>query len=160
MAVRFKGAHFPQEIMFTCVRWYGAYPLRMPHVEEPMRERGIPVDHSTVNRWVITYSPPREEAFHRPKRPVWIRWRLDETSIRIKGEWHYLYRAVDKSGQTIDFRLTEPRDERAARRFLTKAIRRHGGPATITMEGSEANAAAIRGYNEAHGTASIIRQVH
>jgi putative transposase len=117
------------------------------------------VDHATVNRWVIKYSPPLEEAFHRQKRPVWISWRMDETYIRVKGEWRYLYRAVDKSGQTIDFLLTEQRDERAAIRFLTKAIRRHSVPETITIDGSEANAAAIRGYNEAHGTAIIIRQV-
>ena len=76
-----------------------------------------------------------------------------------KGQWNYLYRAVDKTGQTIDFLLTAQRDEPAARRFLTKAIRRHGVPEKITIDGSEANAAAIRGYNEAHGTAIIIRQV-
>jgi transposase-like protein len=78
--------------------------------------------------------------------------------IRVKGQWYYLYRAVDKTGQTIDFLLTEQRDERAATRFLTKAIRRHGVPETITIDGSEANAAAIRGYNTEHGTAIIIRQ--
>ena len=86
-------------------------------------------------------------------------WRLDETYIRVKGEWHYLYRAVDKDGQTIDFLLTERRNERAALHFLTKAIRRHGVPEKITIDGSEANAAAIRSYNEAHGTAIEIRQV-
>src|SRR5262249_46828221 len=86
-------------------------------------------------------------------------WRLDETYIRVKGQWRYLYRAVDKNGQTIDFLLTEQRDEQAATRFLTKAIRRHGVPETITIDGSEANAAAIRGYNTEQGTAIIIRQV-
>jgi putative transposase len=159
MTVSFKGAHFPQEIILTCVRWYVAYPLSTRHVEELMQERGVPVDHATINRWVIKYSPPLEAAFHRQKRPVWISWRLDETYIKIKGQWSYLYRAVDKTGQTIDFLLTEHRDERAARRFLTKAIRRHGVPAKITIDGSEANASAIRSYNEAHGTAIIIRQV-
>ena len=77
----------------------------------------------------------------------------------MKGQWRYLYRAVDKSGQTIDFLLTEQRDERAAKRFLTKAIRRHGVPEKITIDGSAANEAAIKSYNEAHGTAIIIRQV-
>jgi putative transposase len=109
--------------------------------------------------WVIKYSSPLEAAFHRQKRPVWISWRLDETYIRVKGQWRYRYRAVDKTGQTIDFLLTEQRDERAAMCFLTKAIRRHGVPEKITIDGSEANAATIRGYNEAHGTAIIIRQV-
>jgi putative transposase len=100
-----------------------------------------------------------EEALHRRKRPVWPSWRMDETYLKVKGRWCYLYRAVDKTGQTIDFLLTEQRDERAARRFLTKAIRRHGVPEKITIDRSEANAAAIRGYNEAHSTSISIRQV-
>jgi len=86
MPVSFKGAPFPQEIILTCVRWYVAYPLRTRDVEELMQERGVSVDHATVNRWVITYSPPLEEAFPRRKRPVWVRWRMDETDIRLKGE--------------------------------------------------------------------------
>jgi putative transposase len=84
---------------------------------------------------------------------------MDETYSKVKGPWYYLYRAVDKAGQTIDFLLTEQRDERAAKRFLTKAIRRHGVPEKITIDGREANAAAIRRYNEEHGTVIIIRQV-
>jgi putative transposase len=159
MAVSFKGAHFPREIILTGVRWYVAYPLSTRHVEELMRERGVHVDHATINRWVIKYSPLLEAAFHRRKRPVWVSWRMDETYIRVKGEWRYLYRAVDKSGQTIDFLLTKERDERAANSFLTKAIRRHGVPETITIDGSEANAAAIRNYNQEHGTHIAIRQV-
>ena len=159
MSVSFKGAHFPQEIILTCVRWYVAYPLSTRHVEELMQERGVSVDHATVNRWVIKYSPPLEEAFHRRKRPVWVSWRMDETYIRVKGEWRYLYRAVDKHGQTIDFLLTEHRDTAAALRFLKHAIRRHGVPETITIDGSEANEAAIKRYNEEHGTHIIIRQV-
>ena len=156
MAVSFKGVHFPQEIILTAVRWYVAYPLSTRHVEELMRERGVHVDHSSVNRWVIKYSPPLEEAFHHRQRPVWVRWRMDETYIKVKGEWCYLYRAVDKAGQTIDFLLTAQRDERAAKRFLTKAIRRHGVPDKVTIDGSEANAAATRSYNEEHGTAIAI----
>jgi putative transposase len=159
MAVSFKGAHFPQEVILTAVRWYVAYPLSTRHVEELMRERGVPVDHATVNRWVIKYSTQLEEAFHHRKRPVWASWRMDETYIKIKGAWHYLYRAVDKRGQTIDFLLTEHRDTEAALRFLKKAIRRHGVPASITIDGSDANAAAIKRYNEEHGTHIIIRQV-
>jgi putative transposase len=159
MAMSFKGAHFPQEIILTGVRWYVAYPLSTRHVEELMRERGVHVDHATINRWVIRYSPQLEEAFHRRKRPVGRSWRMDETYIRVKGQWRYLYRAVDKTGQTIDFLLTEYRDTEAALRFLTQAIRRHGVPEKITIDGSEANEAAIKCYNEAHGTHIIIRQV-
>jgi putative transposase len=159
MAISFKGAHFPQDITLTGVRWYVAYPLSYRHIEELMQERGVDVDHATVNRWVVKYSSQLAAAFHRRQRPVWISWRLDETYIRVKGEWRYLYRAVDKTGHTIDFLLTEQRDERAAKRFLTKAIHRHGVPVTITIDGSEANAAAIRTYNQEHGTAIVSRQV-
>src|SRR6266700_2074237 len=159
MAISFKGAHFPQDVILMGVRWYVAYPLSTRHVEELMAERGVEVDHSTINRWVIKYSPQLEEAFHRRKRPVWVSWRMDETYIKVKGQWFYLYRAVDKTGQTIDFLLTAQRDEEAALRFLKKAIRRHGVPEKITIDGSAANEAAIKSYNEEHGTAIIIRQV-
>jgi putative transposase len=128
-------------------------------VEELMQERGVSVDHATINRWVLNYSPQLDQAFHRRKRPVWVSWRMDETGIRVKGAWYYLYRAVDKHEQTIDFLLTEQRDKEAALRFLKKAIRRNGIPETITIDGSEANAAAIKSYNEKHGTNIVIRQI-
>src|SRR5215831_3473124 len=159
MAISFKGAHFPQEIILMGVRWYVAYPLSYRHVEELMQERGVPVDHATIQRWVVKYSPLLEEAFHRRKRPVWVSWRMDETYIKVKGQWYYLYRAVDKHGQTSDFLLTEHRDTEAALRFLKKAIRRNGLPETLTIDGSDANEAAIKRYNEEHGTAIAIRQV-
>ena len=79
MAISFKGAHFPKEVILMGVRWYVAYPLSTRHVEELMEERGVDVDHSTINRWTIKYSPLLEEAFHRRKRPVWVSWRMDET---------------------------------------------------------------------------------
>jgi putative transposase len=157
--VSFKGAHFVKDIILTCVRWYVAYPLSYRQVEELMQERGVSVDHATLQRWVLKYSAQLEAVFHRRKRPVGRSWRMDETYIRVKGEWRYLYRAVDKSGQTIDFLLTEHRDTEAALRFLTQAIRRHGVPETITIDGSEANEAAIKRYNEAHGTHISIRQL-
>ena len=86
-------------------------------------------------------------------------YNIDETYIKVKGQWRYLYRAVDKQGQTIDFLLTKERDEQAAKRFLTKAIRRHGVPEKITIDGSAANEAAIKSYNEEHGTAIEIRKI-
>ena len=156
MAISFKGAHFPQEIILMGVRWYVAYPLSSRHVEELMEERGVELDHATIHRWVSKYSPLLEEAFHQRKRPVWGSWRMDETYIKVKGEWRYLYRAVDKTGQTIDFLLMKERDEQAAKHFLTKAIRRHGAPEKITIDGSAANEAAIKSYNEEHGTAIAI----
>ena len=159
MAVSFKGAHFPPEVILTGIRWYVAYTLSTRYVEELIEERGVNVDHSTVNRWVIKYSPKLEEEFHRRKRPVWVSWRMDETSIRVKGTWVYLYRAVDKYGKTIDFLLTKQRDKAADRRFLNKAIGRHGVPEKITINGSEANASAIKSSHEGHGTSIEIRQM-
>jgi putative transposase len=159
MAISFKGAHFPKEIILMGVRWYVAYPLSYRHVEELLEERGVEVDHATIQRGVVKYSPELEEAFHRRKRPVWVSWRMDETYIKVKGQWRYLYRAVDKHGQTIDFLLTEQRDPEAALRLLKKAIRRNGLPETITMDGSDANEAAIKRYNQEHGTRIAIRQV-
>src|SRR5215813_8501108 len=89
MPVSFKGAHVPQEIILMGVRWSVAYPLSDRHVEELMEERGVSVDHATVQRWVVTYSPQLAEAFHRRKRPVERSWRMDETYIRVKGAWRY-----------------------------------------------------------------------
>jgi len=106
----------------------------------------------------VKYSPLLEAAFHRRKRPVWLSWRMDETYIKVKGQWRYLYRTVDKTGQTIDFLLTAQRDAHAAKRFLTKAIRRHGMQEKITIDGSAAHEAAIKSYNEEHGTAIAIRK--
>jgi transposase-like protein len=108
---------------------------------------------------IATFLLRFQEAFHRRKRPVWVSWRMDETYIKIKGQWYYLYRAVDKHGQTLDFLLIEHRDKEAALQFLKKAIRRHGVPEKITIDGSDANEAAIKSYNEAHGTTIGIRQV-
>jgi len=153
MAVSFKGAHFPPEVILMGIRWYLAYPLSTRHVEELMEERGIDVDHATINRWVIKYNPQLEAEFHRRKRSVWTSWHMDETYIQVKGEWKYLYRAVDKFGKTIDFLLTEQRDEKAARQFLNQAIGRHGGaPEKITIDGSAANEAAIQSDNKEQGT--------
>jgi putative transposase len=152
MAISFQRAHFPQDIMLMGVRWYVAYPLSYRHVEELMEERGVTVDHATIQRWVVQYSPRLEEAFHRRKRP-------DETYVKVKGQWRYLSRAVDKYGQTIDFLLTEHRDKDAALRFLKKAIGCNGLPETITLDGSDANAAAIQSDNQEYGTTIAIRQV-
>ena len=124
-----------------------------------MEERGVELDHSTVNRWVLKYVPLLEQAFHRRKRSVGVSWRLDETYVRIRGKWKYLYRAVDKAGDTVDFLLTAKRDRRAALCFLRKAIGRHGAPEKIRIDKSGANAAAIESYNKEHEADIEIRQV-
>ena len=124
-----------------------------------MEERGVEVDHSTLNRWVLKYVPSLEQAFRKRKRPVGISWRMDETYVRIKGSWKYLYRAVDKAGDTVDFLLTAKRDRKAALRFLRKAIGNHGTPKKITIDKSGANAAAIESYNAEQDAAIEMRQV-
>ena len=160
MAVSFKGAHFPPEVILMGIRGYLAYPLSTRHVEELMEERGVDVDHATINRWVIKYSPQLEETFQRHQRPAWTSWRMDETYNKVKGEWKYLYRAVDKYGKTIDFLFTEQRDEPAAKQFLIQAICRHGGvPEKITIDGRSANEAAIKSYNKEHGTSIDMRKI-
>ena len=98
--ISFKGRHHQRDIILQCVRWYVAYSLSYRDLEELMQERGYALDHSTVQRWVIHYAPRIEKAFRENRKRVGHRWRLDETYIKIKGEWKYLYRAVDKQGNT------------------------------------------------------------
>ena len=123
-----------------------------------MGERGVAVDHSTLNRWVIKYAPEVENQFRRRQCPVGRSWRLDETYVKIKGKSAYLYRAVDKDGHTIDFLLTPHRDRAAAEAFLCKAIHTHGLPEKITIDQSGSNTAALKHYNKIHKTAIAIRQ--
>src|SRR6476619_4481250 len=155
--IDFKGSQFEREIILWAVRWYGAYPISYRQLEEMMGERGVAVDHSTLNRWVIKYAPAFEKVFRRRQRPVGRSWRLDETYVKIKGKGAYLYRAVDKEGQTIDFLLTPNSDRDAAEAFLRKAIRNQGLPEKITIDQSGGNTAAIMHYNTTHKTAIVIR---
>lgn len=143
-----KRFHYPLEVMLTCVRWYVAYPLSLRHIEEMMQERGVFVDHATVHRWAIKMVPVLAAVFRRRKHPVGTSWRMDETYIKVAGQWKYLYRAVDKSGDTVDFLLTAKRDLTAARRYLERAINLHGLPEKITIDKSGANTAAIRSIND------------
>ena len=117
-----KRMRFPLEIIAVCIRWYAAYPLSYRHLEEMMQERGAFVDHSSINRWAIRFLPLIEKTFRKYKRPVGRSWRMDETYIKINGQWKYFYRAVDKEGQTVDFLLSAKRDKAAAMRFFDKAI--------------------------------------
>jgi putative transposase len=153
-----KRLHYPLEVMLTCVRWYVAYPLSLRHIEEMMAERGVFVDHATVHRWSLKILPVLAKAFRSRKRSVGTSWRMDETYIKVRGRWKYLYRAVDRNGDTIDFLLTARRDEAAARRFLERAIDLHGRPETITIDKSGANTAAIGGYSADHKTLIDLRQ--
>ena len=156
---RFHGGHFPKRIVLQAVFWYLRYSLSYRDIEELMRERGVEIDHATVQRWVVKYTPLLETEFRKKKKAVGTSWRMDETYIKVKGIWHYLYRAVDKEGNTIDFLLTRKRDKKAAKRFLIKAIDNHGFPEKITIDGSAANKAAIEEFNSDNDTAIEVRQV-
>src|ERR1700692_4667646 len=127
--IEFKGSHFEREVILWGVRWYVAYPISYRQLEEMMQDRGVEVDHSTLNRWVLKYVPLLDKQFRARKRQVGARWRMDETYVKVKGAWRYLYRAVDKTGATVDFPLTAKRDGKAALRFSPKAIRYSGLPA-------------------------------
>ncbi|MGP2408172.1 IS6 family transposase [Yersinia sp. 2553 StPb PI] len=143
----FKRPHYPVDIMAQCVRWYLAYALSLRDLEEMMTERGIIVDHSMLHRWVIRLVPLLDKVFRRHKRSVGRRWRMDENYIKVKGQWKYLYRAVDTAGQTIDFLPTAKRDAASALRFFHKAIRHHGEPEIVTLDKSGANTAALTTLN-------------
>jgi putative transposase len=101
-----KRMHYPLEVMLTCVRWYVAYPLSFRHIEEIMAERGVVVDHATVHRWSLKILPVLAKVFRHRKCSVGRSWRMDETYIKVRGHWRYLYRAVDCDGDTVDFLLT------------------------------------------------------
>jgi transposase-like protein len=156
--ISFKGRHFKKEMTLQSVRWYLAYALSYRDIEEIMSEQGFVVDHSTIQRWVVHFSRHLLNAFHKKKKRPGDRWRLDETYLKVKGQWKYFYRAVDKQGHTIDFLLTAKRDKKAALRFLTKAIDRNGKPGLVNIDKSGANTAAIRDYNDDHNTRVKIRQ--
>ena len=146
--ISFKWRHFQKNLILLAMRWYLAYSLSYRDIEELMLERGVKVDHSTINRWVVKYAPLLEEAFRKSyKKSVNNSWRMDETYIKVKGVWHYFYRAVDKFGNTIDFMLSEKRDKPAAKAFFDKAIKLHGLPEKVTMDKSGANKAGIDAVN-------------
>jgi transposase-like protein len=153
-----KRLHYPLDVILLCVRWYVAYPLSLRHLEQMMAERGISVDHSTVHRWALKLLPVLEKAFRRCKRAVGGSWRMDETYIRVRGEWKYLYRAVDNAGNTIDFLQRAHRDKVAARRHFEKAIARNGEPETVTIDKSGSNLAALQALNAERETPIRIRQ--
>ena len=119
----FKGRHFEGEIVLWAVRWYCRYGVSYRDLEQMMGERGVLVDHSTIYRWVQRYAPEMEKRLRWQWRtPRSTSWRVDETYVKVRGQWAYLYRAVDKHGNTIDFYLSPTRNTAAAKRFLGKAM--------------------------------------
>jgi len=123
-----------------------------------MAERGVAVDHATVHRWALKILPILAKVLRGRKRPFGRSWRMDETYIKIGGQRKYLYRAVDRLGQTVDFLLTAKRDEAAARRFFERAIDLHDAPEKVIIDKSGANMAAVRGLIADSGVAIELRQ--
>jgi len=139
----FKGRHFNRSVILLCVRWYLVYSFSLRDLEEIMAERGISVGHTTIHRWTVHYAPLLLERFNRRKRPVTSRWHMDETYIKVRGRWMYLYRGIDSNGDTVDFYLSERRNLTAAKQFLRKALKRHGRPERVMIDGSQTNREAI-----------------
>jgi transposase-like protein len=139
----FRGRHFDRTVIILCVRWYITYKLSYRDLVEMMAERGVDVSHTTILRWVQRFVPEFEKHWRRYARPVGTSWRVDETYIRARGRWTYLYRAVDKQGLTVDFLLSEHRDIAAAKQFFTRAVERHGAPERITLDGYPATHSAV-----------------
>ena len=139
----FKGRHFDQEIIVLCIRWYLAFKLSSRDLVQMMAERGISLAHTTILRWVQRYVPEFEKRWSRYARPVGDSWRVDETYIKVRGQWVYLYRAVDREGRTVDFLLSKRRDVMAAKRFFSQATRQHGMPRVITLDGYAASHRAV-----------------
>ena len=140
----FKGRHFDHEIVILCVRSYLSFKLSYREHRGHDGERGIAMAHTTILRWVQRYTPEFEKRWKRYARRVGGSWRCDETYINVKGEWVYLYRAVDKAGKTVDFYLSRKRDVNAAKAFLRTAMKHTRRPTKITLDGYAASHRAVR----------------
>src|SRR5271157_451635 len=118
----FKWRHFEADIMLLCVRWYVRYSLSYRDLEEMMLERGLHVDHTTIYRWVQRYAPELEKRCKPHLKATNDSWRVDETYVKVKKVWMYLYRAVDSQGNTLEFLLSPTRDAEAAKGFFSKTL--------------------------------------
>ncbi|MFZ5965431.1 IS6 family transposase [Thalassococcus sp. BH17M4-6] len=147
--VSFKGSQFPRDVILHAVFFYVRYAVSYRDLEEILAERGVVVDHATLNRWVVKFASALATTAQRRKAATAPSWRLDETYVKVRGDWCYLYRAVDRNGQTLDFMLSEHRDEAAALRFLAKAISANGLPRACAIDKSGANTAGLNGMNAA-----------
>ena len=153
-----KGYCYPKSIILQAVYFKLRFSLSYRDVEEIMKMRGVQVDHATIQRWVYKFSPFIEAQMKRRKKEVGTSWRMDETYIKVKGQWCYLYRAVDKPGNTVDFLLTRRRQRMSAQSFLIKAIVNNCKPNIINIDKSGSNTAAIKVYNRHSFSKIKIRQ--
>ena len=147
MTIDFKGNHFPKSVILYSVFFYVRYGVSYRDLEEIMAERGVEIGHATLNRWVVKCSPLIAASAQARKKPTAVSWRMDETYIKVRGKWTYLYRAVDRDGQTLDFMLSERRDTAAARRFFKRAVGINGVPVRFAIDKSGANLAGVQSLN-------------
>lgn len=124
--ISFKGCHFPKHVILHAVYFYLRYSVALRDLEEILAERGVTVDHATLGRWVVKFAPLVAIEAHRRKKPGAASWRMDDTYLKVRGQWMYLYRAVDRDGKTLDFMLSERRDTAAAKKFFAKALANNG----------------------------------
>lgn len=156
--------HYPTSVLLHAVFFYVRYAVSYRDLEEILAECGVQVDHATLNRWVVKFAPQIAAQAQATKRPIAKSWRMDETYIKVKGRWTYLYRAVDRDGQTLDFMLSERRNLAAARRFFKRAIAATGVPDRVVIDKSGANLAGLQAVNvilkfTGNGRTVEIRQV-
>ena len=144
----FSGRHFDRQIIIVCVGWYTSFKLSFRDLVIMMADRGISLAHTTILRWVQHYLPEFEKRWKRFARPVGGSWRMDETYIKVRGQWVYLYRAVDKVGGTVDFFLSRNRDVNAAKNFLRSAMKNGRTPTKITLDAYAASHRAVREMKE------------
>ncbi|KTR03553.1 transposase [Aureimonas ureilytica] len=144
MSLAFKGRHFAPDIILLCMRWYCRYALSYRDLEEMMAERHLSVDHTTIYRWVQHFAPELDRRVQWCKPLQTKTWYVDETYVKVRGEWMYLYRAIGDDGETLDFYLSQTRTTKAAKQFLSKALNRspHHRPSVISTDKN-------RAYNEA-----------
>jgi transposase-like protein len=142
----FRGFRFPAEVILWAVRWYLQFPISYRDLERMLADRGVEVDHTTMYRWVQRFAPELEKRVRRHLQPCRGPWHVDETYVRVDGQWRYLYRAVDGAGQTIDFLLSAKRDKRAAKRFFRKALGRANtrNPRTVVTDRLKSYPGALR----------------
>jgi len=153
-----KGHCFPKSIIIQTVYFKLRFSLSYQDVEEIMKIRGVEVDHATIQRWVFKFMPEIEIQMRKRKKYVGMRWRMDETYIKVNDVWCYLCLAVDKDGQMIDFLLTKRKQRMSAQSFLIKAIENNGMPELINIDKSGSNKIAIKLYNKRSFTNIEIRQ--
>ena len=156
----FKGRHFDQEIIVVFVRWYLRFKLSFRDLVEMMAERGVALAHTTIMRWVQRYALEFEKRWNRFACKVGRSWRVDETTVKNKGRWTYLYRAVDSAGKTVDFLLRTKRDVAAAKAFFRRAFKTQGRlPRAITLDGYQASHRAVREVlgKHRHGKRTVLR---